>query len=107
MSPAFILGSSSALLAVLIALAISLRPKTALPQWSLAAGLALIGFEGFCSGLAAEALLPDTVSYWESISFCARAFLPGIWLVFSLTYGRGNYWQFLRKWRLILWGAFL
>jgi putative PEP-CTERM system histidine kinase len=107
MSPAFILGSSSALLAVLIALAISLRPKTELPQWSLSAGLALIGFEEFCSGLAAEALLPDTVSYWESVAFCARAFLPGIWLVFSLTYGRGSYRQFLRKWRFILWGAFL
>jgi putative PEP-CTERM system histidine kinase len=33
--------------------------------------------------------------------------LPGIWLFFSLTYARGNYAEFLKRWRLVLVAAFL
>jgi putative PEP-CTERM system histidine kinase len=107
MSPAFILGSSSALLAALIAIAIAIRAKSSLPPWCFAAGLAILGFEAFCAALAADALLPETVAYWESIGFCAGAFLPAIWILFSITYSRGHYRQFVTKWRFILLGFFL
>ena len=35
------------------------------------------------------------------------SFLPGFWLAFSLTYSRGNYREFLAKWRIVLVAAFL
>ena len=33
--------------------------------------------------------------------------LPGTWLVFSLTFARGNYAEFLRRWRPLLAATFL
>ena len=35
------------------------------------------------------------------------SFLPGIWLFFSLSYARGNYSEFLKRWRFVLAAAFL
>ncbi len=107
MSLGFILALCSALLAGAMGLATVSRSKPSVPHLSFAAGMAVLAFESFCSGLAADALLPDTVTYWETLSFWAMSLLPGTWLVFSLTYGRGNYQHFLKKWRLILWAAFL
>ena len=35
------------------------------------------------------------------------AFLPGIWLFFSLSYSRGNHHEFSQRWKLALAGLFL
>ena len=35
------------------------------------------------------------------------SFLPGTWLFFSLSYARGNYSEFLKRWRFVLAAAFL
>src|SRR5437588_11803231 len=107
MSFGFILALSSALLAGTIALANMCRVKASAAHWSFSAGLALLAFEAFCYGLAADALLPDTIVYWEKLAFGAMSLLPGIWLLFSLTYGRGNHPQFLARWRPLLWAACL
>jgi len=37
----------------------------------------------------------------------AMSFLPGVWLIFSLTYARGNYSEFLKRWRWFLAAAFV
>ena len=49
----------------------------------------------------------DQVAYWQSFTVLARSFLPGFWLAFSLTYSRGNYLEFLVRWRLFVGAAFL
>ena len=36
-----------------------------------------------------------------------KSFLPGIWLLFSITYSRGNYREFVFKWKYTLAAAFL
>jgi putative PEP-CTERM system histidine kinase len=45
--------------------------------------------------------------YWQNWRMVANAFLPGVWLFFSLTYARGNYQESLRRWWLPLTAAFL
>ena len=45
--------------------------------------------------------------YWQSWRLLAMSLLPGIWLFFSLSYGRGNYREFLARWRFLLIAAFL
>src|SRR5258708_26104553 len=107
MSLEFLLSLCSALLAGGMGLATVCRTKPTVPHLSFAAGMLVLAFESFCLGLSAEALLPETVAYWQSFAFGAMSFLPGTWLVFTLTYGRGNYRQFLAKWRFVLWVAFL
>ena len=56
---------------------------------------------GLNAGTLAEAL------YWQRLAFIAKSFEPGFWLCFSLTYSRGNYREFLARWRLVLAIAFL
>ncbi len=107
MTFSFTLGVSAALLAGIIALVVGFKAKASIPHWSLAVGLAILGLESFCFAMMTDELLPQTIADWESFGFCATAFLPGTWLVFSLTYGRGNYRHFLSRWRFGLWAAFL
>jgi len=107
MSFGFILSLCSGLLAASMALAGVHRAKASFPLWSFAAGLIVLAGETFCAGMASEAILPETLAYWEGWMLCAMSLLPGVWLLFSLTYGRGNYRQFLIKWRFLLWAAFL
>jgi putative PEP-CTERM system histidine kinase len=107
MSSGFILALCSSLLAGGIALATACRAKPTVPHWSFAAGMAILAVESFFFGLGGDGLLPDTIAYWQSLAFCAMSLLPGVWLLFSVTYSRGNYRQFLNKWRLLLWAAFL
>jgi putative PEP-CTERM system histidine kinase len=44
--------------------------------------------------------------YWQNWRLLAMSCLPGIWIFFSLSYGRGNYLEFLKKWHFILLAAF-
>jgi putative PEP-CTERM system histidine kinase len=43
---------------------------------------------------------------WQNWRLIAMSFLPGVWLIFSLTYARGNYSEFLKRWRWFLAAAF-
>lgn len=45
---------------------------------------------------------PHGIAGWQQLSLIPRSLGPGIWLLFSLTYSRGNYWEFLHRWRLPL-----
>lgn len=101
MSLEFILATVGGLLAGIMGLTTLMRSRPTLPHFSFAAGMVILGFESFCSGLVAEAILPDTILFWQTLGMGAMALLPGPWLLFSLTYGRGEYRGFLIRWR---WG---
>jgi putative PEP-CTERM system histidine kinase len=45
------------------------------------------------------AVLPEDILFWHRLRLLAMAWLPGICLLFSLTYARANYEDFLRRWR--------
>lgn len=107
MSFGFILALCGSLLSGGIALATVCRAKPRIPHWSFAGGLAVLSVETFCFGIAADGLMPDTIASRLGPAFCAMSLLPGLWLLFSLTYGRGNYVQVLRRWRPLLWAFFV
>jgi putative PEP-CTERM system histidine kinase len=44
--------------------------------------------ESFFRGLSLESLLVEEVVRWQRAGFFTASFLPGIWLVFTLSYGR-------------------
>ena len=69
--------------------------------------MATLALESLFGGLSLLTPQAEEVAYWQSLVLVAKAFLPGFWLAFSLTYSRGNYLEFLNRWRLFLATAFL
>ena len=106
-----ILGSqlpfASAACSGALAIGVLFRARRSVARWTFAAGMAVLAAEGVCSGLTAGATSPEGIIYWQQWSLLALSLLPGVWLVFSLSYARGNAREFLTKWRLPLAGAFL
>lgn len=69
--------------------------------------MATLAIECFLAGLGLNAGTLDEALYWQRLAFIAKSFEPGFWLCFSLTYSRGNYRDFLTRWRLALAIAFV
>jgi hypothetical protein len=66
-----------------------------------------LAIESVFDGISLNAFAPEKVVYWQTFASVARSFSPGCWLLFSLTYARGNYRVFLARWRFALAAAFL
>lgn len=90
-----------------VALAIlALRPPRALASWAFAGGLTLLALDTFLGMLSAGATEPRMVARTERVRLLLASLEPAIWLLFSLTYSRGNHREFLRRWRGV-WGSAL
>jgi putative PEP-CTERM system histidine kinase len=95
------------LMAGLIAVASLIRESRSLANWSFALGMGLLALESVFTGFSLQASSLGQSVYWQKNRLFVMAVLPGIWLLFSLTYSRGNYREFLGKWKPILLLAFL
>src|SRR6266542_209064 len=102
-----ILSIAGASCAGILALVMAMAARRSPTQWVLVAGLGVLAAESLCTALTADAVLPQAMIYWQNWRLVALSFLPGLWLCFSLSYARGNYREFLIRWRLLLAGAFL
>jgi putative PEP-CTERM system histidine kinase len=60
--------------------------------------MALFAIEAILSGLTLQAVHEGEFLFWYRATAVAASFLPGAWLLFSLSYGRANYREFLRQW---------
>jgi len=89
------------------AFALYREPKRTRTGVAFALGMSLLGVENLLAGLSATALLLPEALAWQRWRLLAMAFLPGCWLLFSLTYGRGNEKEFVARWKPILLGAFV
>jgi putative PEP-CTERM system histidine kinase len=88
-----------------VALVFAWYERRSIAHLSFVAGMVVLAAESIFAGLTASATLPDEMVFWQACRLLAMAFLPGIWLLFSLSYGRGNHREFLARWRTAL-GAF-
>ncbi|MBK1880529.1 XrtA/PEP-CTERM system histidine kinase PrsK [Pelagicoccus mobilis] len=59
-------------------------------MWTFAAGMLTLASEQLLTGLALRSTNPLEVADFIRWRFYATAFLPGLWLLFSATYSRGN-----------------
>ena len=107
MSNADILGFASALFCSVLALIVVWNERRSVAHWAFVAGMVALAAEGICFALTTDAGSPEEMVYWQNWRLVAMSFLPGIWLFFSLSYARGNYSQFLKRWRFVLAAAFL
>lgn len=108
MSPTVVIVFICAALALGLAVLALARETRALANWAYAAGMALLALESVCVGmvLVSASSLSDTL-YWQRNRLLVLSLLPGCWLLFSLTYSRGNYRQFLAGWKYLLILTFL
>ena len=102
-----ILAFGSALFAGAVAFTVAWYERRSPAHWPFVVGMAVLVGESILSGLAAAASGWEEIAYWQNWKLLTMAFLPGIWLFFSLSYSRGNYREFLRKWRFPLIAAFV
>src|SRR5579872_202719 len=107
MSAAGVLAFASAGLACTLAMIVAWQERRSIAHWTFVVGMLVLAAESVFSGLAEGAALPERMAYWQNARFVAMAFLPGIWLFFSLSYARGNYREFLTRWRFLLVAGFL
>jgi putative PEP-CTERM system histidine kinase len=98
---------TAALFSAALALAALLRRRRSLATWCFFAGMSALAVESVFGGMALKATHPEKAAYFESLALVAKAFWPGFWLAFSLSYSRGNYLSFLATWKYILAMAFL
>jgi putative PEP-CTERM system histidine kinase len=102
MSHVAILAFAGASFSGALALVFTWYERRSIAHLSFVAGMIGLAAECVFSGLAASSNLPDELVFWENWSLLAMSFLPGIWLVFSLSYGRGNHREFIVRWRFLL-----
>jgi len=102
-----VLAFVSAGLSVILAIGAAIRARSLIGRWAFVAGMLVLAAERVCGGLLVRTPLPDAMYNWQLVRLTAMAFFPGCWLLFSLTYARGNAKEFVRKWREVLVLAFL
>ena len=101
MNVAVVLLFGGALLCVGLAGVVLLRDPRSFVSRVFALGMLLLAAEAGLNGLSVQAETYREVVHWQQLRFLTAAFLPGVWLVFSLSFARGNYQEFLVHWR---WG---
>jgi putative PEP-CTERM system histidine kinase len=101
--PAF----AAALLSGAIAIAMLIRRRRTFAGWCFFAGMVILAVESIFNALAQDAVDPLSLVRWQTFALLAKCGLPAAWIGFSLTYSRGNYVEFLSRWRLLLWAAIL
>lgn len=83
----------------IVALLVAIRARRSVGHWALAAGLAAFAVESLLTGWSISAPLYGEIMRWQYGKFVALSVAPGFWLLFSLTYARGNAGEFVRRWQ--------
>jgi putative PEP-CTERM system histidine kinase len=96
-----LLAFISAILCCALAVAVLVDQQRSFVQWVFAAGMCALGLEALLIGFSAESSLSLEVVFWQRLRFIVVAFLPGIWLLFSLSFARADYREFIAKWKWI------
>ncbi len=101
--PAF----AAALFCGVLAVAVGVRRRQSVASWLFGAGMLILALECLFDGLALSSDSATAARHWQAVVFGLHSLLPAAWLAFSITYSRGNYREFLHRWRLALLGALL
>jgi putative PEP-CTERM system histidine kinase len=102
MNTATLLAYAGALFAGALAFTVIWSERRSLVNVTFVTGILLLGLESMLTGFAHDA--PDNfeVLRWESWRLLCTSLVPGVWLFFSLSYGRGNHGEFLKRWKYTL-----
>ena len=99
----FIAAASSIGLAVLVIF----QDRRSFVHRIFAAGMVLFALEAAAIGVGLRDPLFAEMMYWQHIQLVMTSLLPGVWLLFALTYARANYKKVLSRWRWIILATFV
>jgi putative PEP-CTERM system histidine kinase len=102
-----ILAFAGAAASSVLGVAVASRPRRSVAHWTFVCGMLVLAAGSACYGLTLNSSEPEQMVMWQRRAFMALSFVPGMWLLFSLTYARGNHREFLKKWNTVLAGAFI
>lgn len=74
-------------------------------HWSFFAGTLLLSAQSILDGLSMGTDEPYEIVRWQTLALGVKSCLPVAWIYFSLVYSRGNYREFLQRWKLLLLAA--
>lgn len=97
----------AALFSVSLAVFVLYRDRHSFVHRIFAAGMIALAVESVFTGLCVKAIMPEDVAYWLRLRLFATAVLPGIWLLFSLSFSRANYKEFISRWKWVTVAFFL
>ena len=91
-----------------LAVSVFLKGRHSFVHLVFAAGMLAFAAEAVLNGLSFRAVLsgleqydsgPTEIAKWQNLRLLATALVPVAWLLFSLSFGRVNYREIIRKWR--------
>ena len=100
MNIANLLAYVSAVFALAIAIAVLLKERRSAAHLAFVVGLILLATEAVLHAQSIKSLATETFVAWQKWRLITTSFLPAVWLIFSLTYGRGNSREFLERWKI-------
>lgn len=92
------LAYTSAILSGILGLFVLCDRHRTLVHWMFIAGMSAVALVEMFTGWAIQSTQPGDILYWKFLSCVAWAFMPGTWLLFSLSFGRSNYRELLAPW---------
>lgn len=96
-----IISYAAAASAFAVALGVLLRKRWSLVHVVFTIGMVLFGLEALLIGLSSQASVSNDILKWQRYRLLVSSFLPGVWLVFSISFTRPDYQEFLARWK---WG---
>ena len=97
-----ILSGLAAVTTVGLAIYVLLRQFENFAGRVLFLGLSLLGLEAIITGFLFSADSLERFNFLLHLKFIAASFLPILWLLFSISFARTNFEEFVYKWRLVL-----
>ncbi len=94
-----LLACIAACLSCGLAIIMLLHNARSLAHRTFAIGMATLAVEAVCRAFSLQADSYAEILHWQSWRFVATAMLPGVWLMFSLSFARANPWEILKAWR--------
>ena len=96
------LSLASAACAGVLAIAGLIRARRSVARWSFAVGMVVLAAESLCNGRIATAPTPELIVLWQKWRLLVLSLLPGVWLLFGLSYAREDLRKLPTKWRVTL-----
>lgn len=90
-----------------LAVLVFLRDRHSLVHRTFVAGMVALALESGFADLSFHALSPEQVIFWQRLKIISSALLPGMWLLFSMSFGRGETKELIHKWRGFVIASFI
>lgn len=102
-----LLSFAGASLCLILAVIVFLRDRHSLVHRTYVAGMVVLAIESGLAGLSFQSHFFEEVIFWQRIKLISTALLPGIWLLFSMSFGRGESKEPVHKWKGFIIASFI